>query len=410
MPLDVLIADDDAITRLILETLLARKGHRFQSYSDGKSALDALKRPGSPPIAILDWMMPRFTGLDICEQLKDTDSRHDKYIIILSVKDSKEEVAKGFQSGADDYMTKPIDFIELEARLMAAERTIIQGRELRKYTQDLENLARRHNLLGELSSKQTMTNGETVEAPPDVEKEGLSSKAAELNAVLIFEKIVQATLNGLGLPTSKPPTSACLEPRKPGQPVFMTWVPIVIKEKDLWLDIVLEMKASTAHSLAANILGDSRPSLQDIQDILAEITNMIQGSVKAHLEKENLSGYAPFIPHARQIDDPKTLRNGQGRHKKVTIAFDNVALDIYILEWEVAMIQKPLNNLRPMDLVGDVVLSSYNEEMVLLNKWVVLNDQYIKRIKEWGISNLIADTIPIIEPSQFARNAKIVMA
>ena len=414
MPLDVLIADDDATTRLILETLLSRKGHRFQSYSDGKSALDALQRPGSPPIAILDWMMPRFTGLDICEHLKSIDSRNEKYIIILSVKDSKEEIAKGFQAGADDYMTKPIDYIELEARLMAAERTINQGRELRKYTRDLENLARRHNLLGELSSKQIMTNGEVAEAPPDApsdsETESLSPKAAQLNAVLIFEKIVQATLNGLGLPTSKMPTADCLEPPKPGQPVFITWVPVIIPEKDLWLDIVLEMKALTAHTLAANILGDDKPSLQHILDVLAEITNMIQGLVKAHLEREKLFSYAPFIPHARQINDLNALRNGQGRHKKITIAFDDIALDTYILECEAPLFQKPLNNLRPMDLVGDVVRSSYNEEMVLLNKWVVLNDQYIKRIKEWGHSKLIAETIPVIEPSQFARDAKIVMS
>ncbi len=255
-----------------------------------------------------------------------------------------------------------------------------------------------------------MTDEDEVETPPDAGTECLSPEAAELNAVIIFEKIIQATLNGLGLPTSKPPTSACLEPPKPGKPVFMIWVPLVIPEKELWLDIVLEMKVLTARSLAINILGDTRPSLQDILDILAEITNMIQGSLKAHLERENLSGYAPFIPHARQIDDPKTLRNGHGPHKKITIAFDDMAFDTYVLEWEAPIFQKPLKNLRSMDLVGDVVRSSYNEEMVLLNQWVVLNDQYIKRIKEWGRSNLITDTIPVIEPSQFARNAKIVMA
>ena len=87
-----------------------------------------------------------------------------------------------------------------------------------------------------------------------------------------------------------------------------------------------------------------------------------------------------------------------------------MTLDTYILEWEAPLFQKPLRNLRPMDLVGEVVRSSYNEEMVLLNKWVLLNDQYIKRIKEWGLSSLIPDTLPIIEPSQFARNAKIVMS
>ena len=283
-------------------------------------------KPSSGPVLLRSpfstGMMPKLTGLDICEHMKSFDSRNDKYIIILSVKDSKEEVAKGFQAGADDYMTKPIDYIELEARLMAAERTIIQSRELRKYTRDLEDLARRHNLLGELSSRQTVTNGEITaapskeETPPDPETISLSPKAAELNTIIIFEKIIQATLEGLGMSTSTPPTSACLEPPKPGQPVFMTWVPIVIPEKELWLDIVLEMKVLTARSFAINILGDDRPSLQDILDILAEITNMIQGSLKAHLEREELTGYAPFIPHASQIDDPKTLRNGHCPQKK----------------------------------------------------------------------------------------------
>ena len=141
MALDVLIADDDADTRLLLERLLKRKGHRFQSHADGKSALDALKRPGSPSIVILDWMMPKLTGLYLCENLKKFESRNEKYIIILSAKTHKEEVARGFQAGANDYMTKPIDYIELEARLMAAERTITQNSDIRKYTRDLENLA-----------------------------------------------------------------------------------------------------------------------------------------------------------------------------------------------------------------------------------------------------------------------------
>ena len=60
--------------------------------------------------------------------------------------------------------------------------------------------------------------------------------------------------------------------------------------------------------------------------------------------------------------------------------------------------------------MADVVRSSYNKEMFLLNKWVALNNQHIERLKEWGRYNLIPDTIPVIEPSQFARNAKIVMS
>ena len=60
-----------------------------------------------------------------------------------------------------------------------------------------------------------------------------------------------------------------------------------------------------------------------------------------------------------------------------------------------------------MDFVGEMVRSCYNEDMILLNKWVMLNESYIERIKEWGISKLITNTIPVIEPSQFARIAKI---
>ena len=67
-------------------------------------------------------------------------------------------------------------------------------------------------------------------------------------------------------------------------------------------------------------------------------------------------------------------------------------------------------NLRLLDLVADVVRSSYNKEMVLLKKWVNLDSHYIKRKKEWGRSNLFTDTIPVIELSQFARNAKLVMS
>ena len=120
----VLIADDEAIFRRLVQSVLVRAGHDVVEAVDGEQALRYLDADDAPPIAILDWMMPGADGVDLCRALRARAHQVPPYLILLTSKDSREDVVSGLDAGADDYLTKPFDPSELRARVQVGERIL----------------------------------------------------------------------------------------------------------------------------------------------------------------------------------------------------------------------------------------------------------------------------------------------
>lgn len=122
----VLIAEDDKTSRNILEVVLTRLGYEVVAVTDGEAAWETLQEPDAPKLVILDWMMPGMEGIEICRRLRQ-NTEHDKaytYVILLTAKGSKENIIKGMDAGADDYIVKPYDQNELHVRLRAGQRIV----------------------------------------------------------------------------------------------------------------------------------------------------------------------------------------------------------------------------------------------------------------------------------------------
>lgn len=128
--LRVLIADDDAVTRTLLRATLERWGYSVQVASNGTEAWEALNSDTPPSLAILDWMMPELDGIDICRRLRARSGAY-VYVMLLTSNSSKADLASGLDAGADDYITKPFDQLELQARLRVGHRMIRMEEELR---------------------------------------------------------------------------------------------------------------------------------------------------------------------------------------------------------------------------------------------------------------------------------------
>ncbi|MGB7438086.1 MAG: diguanylate cyclase [Candidatus Acidiferrum sp.] len=120
----ILLAEDDMISRVMLERSLERAGYEVTAVNDGKRALDALDAEDPPRLALLDWVMPEKDGAEVCHEIRSRRSRAYTYLILLSSKESKREIVEGLEAGADDYLTKPYDDEELKARLRAGERIL----------------------------------------------------------------------------------------------------------------------------------------------------------------------------------------------------------------------------------------------------------------------------------------------
>jgi sigma-B regulation protein RsbU (phosphoserine phosphatase) len=142
----VLLAEDDPVSRHMLQIMLSKWGHEVLVNRDGQEAWDALHAPNAPRLAILDWMMPVMDGVEICRKLRAEASREASapggpqptYIILLTAKARKEEIVEGLNSGADDYITKPFDSRELLARLNVGQRILELQSRLAQRVDELE--------------------------------------------------------------------------------------------------------------------------------------------------------------------------------------------------------------------------------------------------------------------------------
>jgi len=119
----ILVADDDELYRRLLERLLGGWGYGVVAATDGEEALAALAGEGAPSLAILDWMMPRLDGVEVCRRAR---ASHDRplYLILLTSRAEQDDIVAGLQAGADDFLTKPIQAAELRARVEVGRRVV----------------------------------------------------------------------------------------------------------------------------------------------------------------------------------------------------------------------------------------------------------------------------------------------
>ncbi len=134
----ILIAEDHYVSRHLLERNLANWGFQVSSAEDGEAALRMLESEDPPAIAIVDWMMPKMDGLEVCRRVRAMKGRPYLYLLLLTAKSQKEEVAAGLEAGADDYVIKPFDPDELRARLKVGQRVVQLERNLANKIADLE--------------------------------------------------------------------------------------------------------------------------------------------------------------------------------------------------------------------------------------------------------------------------------
>jgi len=120
----ILIAEDDFTSRSILTAVLKKCGFDPVVAEDGGAAWDVLQRPDAPRLILLDWNMPGMDGLEICRRLRKIGSNNPPYVILLTARGEKGDIVQGLEAGANDYVAKPYDNEELQARIRVGQRML----------------------------------------------------------------------------------------------------------------------------------------------------------------------------------------------------------------------------------------------------------------------------------------------
>jgi len=135
--MDILIVEDARDQRMVISSILKKKGHQVYLAENGQQALVKLQENSSIQLVISDWMMPEMDGLELCQEVRSTNFSRYIYFILLTGKSSDDAVIQGLDIGADDFLKKPVDFNELEARLKAGVRVIELEKRLEEKNQEI---------------------------------------------------------------------------------------------------------------------------------------------------------------------------------------------------------------------------------------------------------------------------------
>jgi two-component system, cell cycle response regulator len=147
-PETILIAEDDPIFRKLLQSRLQNWGYKVIAVEDGTAAWELIQQSDTPDLLILDWMMPGIDGIELCRRIRERNRDSYQYIVLLTGKDGSQNVVKGLEAGADDYLTKPFDLGELRARVRTGKRILSLQRELIQAREDLRFQATHDSLTG----------------------------------------------------------------------------------------------------------------------------------------------------------------------------------------------------------------------------------------------------------------------
>ena len=117
---------------------MQKDGHEVVVANDGEQAWAGFQKDPDIPLAVLDWNMPGLTGPELCQKVRQIQTQQPPYLILLTSRDSREDIVSGLQAGANDYVTKPFDFDELRARMQVGERVVRLQRSLAERVKELE--------------------------------------------------------------------------------------------------------------------------------------------------------------------------------------------------------------------------------------------------------------------------------
>jgi sigma-B regulation protein RsbU (phosphoserine phosphatase) len=148
--LRILVLDDDAFTRISLESVIRGAGWAPVGIEDPEMAYEILVGPEAPPIALIDWQMPTLSGLELCRRVRQAAPSARPYLIFVTANSTPNDIVTGLDAGADGYMTKPIAANELQARVRAGLRMIALQHDLRTRLEKAEAESARTKPLREL--------------------------------------------------------------------------------------------------------------------------------------------------------------------------------------------------------------------------------------------------------------------
>lgn len=394
----ILIADDEPVARRVLMGFLEKEKYEVVVAEDGQAALKLLSAPEAPTIAILDWMMPGLNGLQVCRRIRTTNLKIRPYVMMVSAKSGANDITSALDAGADDYISKPFNPGELMARLRVARRSIEYQVELQNHITQLESLAQRYNLLGEIAAAQSARARSGTMPPipdPDAADAKLGPGGERIDAIMI------RSISDLGLGRA---VKAQIDHGNVHRPLaFTAWAGMVYLKEQVWVDLLLEVDAAAAGAMFQKMLKRTTASHRETLDFLAETQTIISAAFRNEAQSRGGDAITPILSRA--------LRTGEAHHRIMpvpperethTYALQGYAVRLTVVRRPDCIELKTAGQLSEADILAEPFPPPEVSDLPLLSQGVVLSDRFIEKLSSMAESELKTLLVPVIRASPLA--------
>jgi DNA-binding response OmpR family regulator len=376
----VLVVDDDPIARKVLDAFLKQSCCDVQMVEDSHRALCAMLAPDAPHIAIIDWMMPHLTGPELCAKLREHDFEIQPYLLMLSARKEKGDIAAALDAGADDFLTKPFNIMETQARLRVAEKSIQRQLVLRRRITELEQA---------LEAQRSLIPPEppTLPGKPEIRLDALKSEQ--------LDTVLAAALRHSGQRDTPRHTST------PGSGSrIVAWTGLLAVRDEIWVDLMLEANPASMAALFEQAQG-RKPASGELAEFIITVQTAIHEAMRSVLRASGQDVLTPLLPLVTTGADPFSRDVGmlvERHHYKVGAA----TLTLVAAAQACPLRHKAAERLRLFDVLARAYPPSDTHHVPLLHSGVVLNEHFIDKLKLFTQGSADVPPVLVYTPSSVA--------
>lgn len=378
MSLKILVADDDVIARKVLAAFLRQSHYEMEIVEDGNAAFAALTAPDAPHVAIVDWMMPGLSGLELCARLRAHPFAVQPYVIILSSKKEKSDIAAALDAGADDFITKPFNIQETQARLRAAGRSVQRQLEQQQRIEALE---------------ESLATAERA-AAARVDAASLALDALEIHQI---DAVLSGALRHCGLHEQPNRVRSPLQPPHP-----VAWASLLLPTQGRWLDLLLRMDDASTHALFAETYGRAPRSNSELTDCITKLHTALRDSVRSVLRGTNAQVVVP-LPVRTSLAPGKPPSSSEEFTESHHYRLGSIGMTLDAIVTASPLQHKHPNALRRWDVLAMHYPPASSHRIPLLRAGAVLTEHLLKKLHMFAREATEPPLVPVHRASALAQ-------
>lgn len=381
LPMNVLVVDDDPGSRKLMQALLSKAGYEASLQVNATQGFAAATAADAPPIIVLDWMLPDMDGPTLCRKIVDARCDNPAYIFFLSARASKDDLVRGFDAGADDYLAKPLNAAEFVSRLRVARRWI-------------ERLPTRHPghaaEAAVAGSARATTNDSSLPKPTAPWTEPADFSDLELG------HFGRAALRDLQLTLDR--TSAVDEPSLDGAD-FLGWSSCLITSHDTWLDVSVAGHAAVLSRLHERRHRRKAQGQPELEALAADLAQALTQALQRCLLWRNATvrSLFPCAGHLLVKGHLPPIDVGSGTWHELIVESEPLRLALHAHRCPVRAI--PPENARMFDILDAPFPLPEVSEVPIFNAGSVLTSRFVDKLAAFADEGDASGNIHVRRPS-----------